>query len=148
MSKYNHNPHQHNEKCNCKVKDGHNHKHEHEHHHNNQAITITTHDMSIVGSYKFNINKPYDESQVILDDLLKSVANQVANLGGLIGHIKASISSQPMSCILSITEEESTKRYIENSICNVEGVTIVFLIEPKELKNILLDAFKDFIILE
>lgn len=149
--------HTHDENCGCGCHDGHHHhQHEHhgesehqhgpEHHHDHsQPITITTHDMSIVGSYAFSIEKKYDEAQLLLDQMLKQVAKEVENSGGIIGHIKAFLKADGESCMISITEEESNKRYLKAECCKVEGVAIVFGIKPEQLKSILTNAFKAYI---
>lgn len=134
--------HEHNENCECGCHDQHNHEH---HHHEQKAISITTHDMSIVGSYKFSIEKPYEDAVAILDDLLKNVAKEVTNLGGIIGHIKAFLTSENKNCMISITEEESNKRYLGDSRCNIEGVAIVFYIETEQLQDVLINAFGEYI---
>jgi len=133
--------HKHDENCQCGCHEEYQH-----HHHELKPINITTHNMSIVGSYKFSIEKPYETAEGILDNLLKQVAKEVVNLGGIIGHIKAILTCEGKSCMISITEEESNKRYIESSHCNVEGVAIVFYIEPEQLEHILLKAFSEYIL--
>lgn len=131
--------HHHDESCESGCHEDHH--HESEHHHEHKPITVTIHDSSIVGSYKFNIQKPYDEAETILDDLLKYVANEVIALDGIIGHIKAFLTSQGKSCMISITEAESDKHCADGSHCSVEGVAIVFCIEPEQLESILKKAF-------
>ena len=147
--------HEHDENCGCGCHDEHHHDHhcepehhhesEHHHHHEHKPITITTHDMSIVGSYTFSIEKSYHEAEVILDILLKQVAKEVVSRGGIIGHIKAFLASEGESCMISITEEESNKRHVKASCCKAEGVAIVFCVEPEQLEEILTDAFKAYI---
>jgi len=141
--------HEHDENCECGCHDEHHDEHQHHesepHHYEHQPITITTHDMSIVGSYTFNIEKNYKESETILDDLLKQVAKEVTDLGGIIGHIKAFLKSEGESCMISITDDESNKRYVKEARCRVEGVAIVFCIETVELEVILKKAFKDYL---
>ncbi|MCR3923317.1 MAG: hypothetical protein NUK65_12515 [Firmicutes bacterium] len=137
MSNDNEKLHEHDENCQCGSHDDHNHQHQH------KPITITTHDTSVIGSYKFIIEKPFAEAEIILDELLKQVAKEVTALGGIIGHIKALLSCEDKSCMISITEEESSKRYGESSRCNVEGVAIVFLVEPYQLEGILFRAFSE-----
>ena len=142
--------HSHHQADTCGCHDGHHHEHHHEHgeaphHHEQGPITITTHDMSIVGSYAFSIEKKYDEAQLLLDQMLKQVAKEVENSGGIIGHIKAFLKADGESCMISITEEESNKRSLKAECCKVEGVAIVFGIEPEQLKSILTNAFKAYI---
>ncbi|MBC3889013.1 hypothetical protein GH810_11880 [Acetobacterium paludosum] len=134
--------HEHGENCECGCHDEH---HDEHHHHEHKPITITIHDMSVVGSYTFSIAKSYQESETILDDLLKQAAKKVTDLGGIIGHIKAFLKSEGESCMISITDDESNKRYVKESQCTVEGVAIVFCIEPEQLQDILENVFKEYI---
>ena len=147
--------HEHDENCGCGCHDEHHHDHhcetehqqqsEHHHHHEHKPITVTTHDMSIVGSYTFRIEKSYQEAAAILDGLLKQVAKEVVSRGGIIGHIKAVLASEGESCMISITEEESNKRDVKASSCKVEGVAIVFCVEPEQLEGILTEALSAYI---
>lgn len=144
MSTEHRNQHSHDENCQCGCHDEHQHskpQHHHEHQHEAQAITVKTHETSIVGSYQFDLDQPFDEAQLILDTLLKQVAKEVTDLGGIIGHIKAFLNSEGKNCMLSITEDDSQKHYGEGSHCHVEGVAIVFCIRPEQLENILNNVF-------
>ncbi|MBU4440450.1 MAG: hypothetical protein KJ779_12855 [Firmicutes bacterium] len=135
--------HHHDENCSCGCHDDHpesSHQPE-QHHHLHHPITVKIHDTSLVGSYKFDIDTSFEESETILDGLLKQVSQQVTALGGIIGHIKALLNAQGNSCMFSITEDESDKHRTAGSSCHVEGVAIVFGILPEQLERILNKAF-------
>ncbi|KPU43135.1 hypothetical protein OXPF_33850 [Oxobacter pfennigii] len=128
----------------------HGHNHDHEHHDHDctcdclsleeETISVSTHEMSVVGSYKIKIDKPYDEAVKILDDCIKEVASEINKISGIIGHIKAYLVSEGDSCMISITDEESSIKHIKGEYANVEGVAIVFNVEPDKLKSILKKA--------
>lgn len=142
--------HDHDENCSCGCHDDHPHHsgHSHQpepHQHLYHPITVKTHDTSLVGSYKFDINTSFKEAETILSDLLKQVSQEVTALGGIIGHIKAILNSEGDSCMISITEDESDKHLIKGSRCHIEGVAIVFCINPDQLENILNKTFFPYI---
>lgn len=134
--------HDHDENCGCGCHNGH---HDHldnstqaePHHHPSHLITVKTHDTSLVGSYQFDIESPYEEALIILDALLKQLSQEVIALDGLIGHIKAFLTSEGNSCMISITEDESDKHPLIGSRCHVDGVAIIFSIQPDQLEAIL-----------
>ena len=145
-----HSKHHHDENCGCGCHDDHHHHPEHhhqqeQHQHSHHPITIKTHDTSLVGSYKFEIESPFEEAETTLDNLLKQVSQEVTALGGIIGHIKALLSAKGNSCMISITEDESDKHRRVSSSCHVEGVAIVFCIPPDQLENILKRVFKAYL---
>ncbi|MBF7097036.1 hypothetical protein [Alkalibacter mobilis] len=109
-----------------------------EHDHKPSKISVTTHDMSIVGSYRFKIDSSYIEGEKLLEIVLKKIASDVKSSGGIVGHIKAHLSSSGNGCLISITDEETDKRYTDLENCFVEGVAIVFGITTKELEDILI----------
>jgi hypothetical protein len=142
--------HNHDENCGCGCHDGHHHHPEpsqqpEHHHHSHHPITVKTHDTSLVGSYKFDIERPFEEAETTLDNLLKQVSQEVTALGGIIGHIKALLNAQGNSCMFSITEDESDKHRTIGSSCHVEGVAIVFGILPDQLESILNKAFNPYL---
>lgn len=136
--------HDHDENCGCGCHDDHHHQQEH-HQHSHHPITVKTHDTSLVGSYKFDIEAPFEEAETTLDNLLKQVSQEVTALGGIIGHIKALLNAQGNSCMISITEDESDKHRTVCSSCQVEGVAIVFCITPDQLESILNKIFARYI---
>jgi hypothetical protein len=68
---------------------------------------------------------------------MKEIANEINKNNRIIGHIKAYMTAEGDSCMISITDEESNKRHIKGQYVNVEGVAIVFGIEPSKLHDIL-----------
>jgi hypothetical protein len=133
-------PHHHDENCGC--------HHEHHHHsgHSHQpepdhqappAITVKTHDTSLVGSYRLTIAAGFEEADTILDQALTKIAAEITALGGIIGHIKANLTAAGRSCMISITEDESDHHYSDSHTCQAEGVAIVFGIIPEQLDAIL-----------
>lgn len=142
--------HNHDENCGCGCHDEHHHHPGHHHHqehhqHSRNPITVKTHDTSLVGTYKFNINNSFEEAETIIDYLLKQVSQEVTAIGGIIGHIKAILNAQGSSCMISITADESDKHRTVSSNCQVEGVAIVFCISPDQLESILNKIFARYI---
>lgn len=132
--------HHHDENCWCGGHDGHHNHHGHQselHCHVPHSITVKTHDTSLVGSYRLTIEACFDEADAILDGALKKIAAEIIALGGIIGHIKANLTAENQSCMISITEVESDKHYIDSRRCQAEGVAIVFGILPAQLEAIL-----------
>ena len=139
--------HHHDENCGCGCHDdhvGHTPQTE-DHHHSRHPITVKTHDTSLVGSYSFDMEGPFEEAEATLDDLLKQVSQEVTALGGIIGHIKALLDCQGHRCMLSITEDQSNKHRIGGYKCHVEGVAIVFCILPDQLEVILNKVFDRYL---
>jgi hypothetical protein len=137
--------HHHDESCSCGCHDEHHQTHHEASHHPQTAITVKTHETSIVGSYQFKIEGSFSEAEAILEIGLKQVAKEVTALGGIVGHIKALVKSEGETCMISITDEEANKHYRKSTRCRAEGVAIVFAILPKQLETILQIAFGDFI---
>lgn len=128
----------------------HAHGHGHEHkpdpgqgHGGKPLISVATHETSTVGSLRCAIGKPYNESLEVLEGCMKKTAAAVTKLGGIIGHIKFYLASEGDSCLISIVEEEPVRKEMRGHNSWVEGVAIVFGIEPEELREILEDAFHD-----
>lgn len=133
-------PHHHHDK-NCGCHGDHHHSvptHQPKHHQQiPQAITVKTHDASLVGSYCLTIELSFEEAVTTLDAALTKIAAQITELGGIIGHIKANLTTEGQSCMISLTEEKSDQHYSESHRCQVEGVAIVFGILPEQLTAIL-----------
>ena len=127
-----HHDHEHGEDCDCGC---HDHEHEHEHHHD--GISITFHDMSMIGSMAGTLNATYEEGEKILGAQLREIGRRVTEAGGIIGHIKFVLTSQGKSCQISVTDVDESVRYFSADNCHVEGVAIVFCLEEDTLREIL-----------
>ncbi len=134
------------------------HDHEHDHHHHEHShdehcdceqcsgpISIHTHDSSIIGSFRFEINQPYDKAQQFAESTLKSIAASVEGDGGIIGHIKAVVQAEGESCMISLTDEDVNVKQMNVEQSTIEGAAIVFNIDPDKLKSIIEDAFSSLV---
>ena len=133
----------HSQQCTCGLED---HDHNHDHKHNHEAnqksfVSVSTHDQSMVGTYRFELLGSYEEGRARLANLLKDVGDKVTAAGGIIGHIKAHMTSVEKGCVISVTDEESDLRPTYHNECKVEGVAIVFGITTEELEMILREVF-------
>lgn len=131
----------HSQQCTCGL-EGHDHDHDHQHTHDHEEqkgsfVSVSTHDQSIVGTYRFELLGSYEEGCTLLSGLLKDAGEKVTATGGIIGHIKAHMTSVEKGCVISVTDEESDLRPTYHNVCNVEGVAIVFGITTEELEDIL-----------
>ncbi|MFA0815247.1 MAG: hypothetical protein ACC608_05615 [Anaerofustis sp.] len=118
----------------------------HEHAHldteeNGIAISVTTHDSSVVGSYRLKTEKSFNDAQESTGKLLEQIASRVNEFGGLIGHIKAIVKEESDSCILSVTDTDANRRILQGSGAKIEGVAIVFGITPQQLQSIMQQTF-------
>jgi hypothetical protein len=100
-------------------------------------IAVSTHDQSIVGTYRFELPGSYEEGTRALSERLEAIAASVTELGGLVGHIKAHLSSTEKGCVVSVTDVTSDVRPVIHALCTIEGVAIVFGITPGQLEDIL-----------
>lgn len=145
--------HHHNENCGCGGHDSHQQHHHHSSHRHqpepdHQAppvITVKTHDVSLVGSFRLTIAASFEDADTLLDQALKKIAAEITALGGIIGHIKANLTAAGQSCMISITEDESDHHYSDNGGCQAEGVAIVFGVLPEQLAAILNTVLGPFV---
>lgn len=125
--------------CRCEQEHSTN-RHHHTHHatsSSDRTLSISTHDLSVVGTYRFRLNGAYGSCSQALSSILQRIGEKVTNAGGLIGHIKAYLTSVERGCVISVTDDTADIRPTQTEYCLVEGVAIVFHITPKELEQIL-----------
>lgn len=132
----------HSQQCSCESHDhDHHHGHHHEHHHSQEGdstISVSTHDQSIVGTYKFKMNGNYEECSASLCSVLQEIADKVTKLDGIVGHIKAHLASMEKGCVISVTDELADIRPVDQSVCQIEGVAIVFGVSIEAFEEILI----------
>lgn len=110
---------------------------EHTHSRSDRTLSISTHDQSVVGTYRFRLNGAYGSCSQALSSILQRIGEKVSTSGGLVGHIKAYLTSVERGCVISVTDETADIRPTQTEYCMVEGVAIVFHITPEELEQIL-----------
>lgn len=103
-----------------------------------EPIRVTAHDISVAASVKLTLNMDYEAGKATVEKILTDAASEIASLGGIVGHLKARITDQSRSCVISVTDEESADctEYPDVRV-QVECACICMALEPEELKEIL-----------
>ncbi|MDK2903936.1 MAG: hypothetical protein PWP16_9 [Eubacteriaceae bacterium] len=127
--------------CNCHDEHHHHDHAHHDHHHHleqkKHSVKIHTHDSSVIGSFKIEMGESLSVTESKIEDCLKKIAEGVDSCGGIIGHIKGFVQYQGENSMLSITDEEVTKKRGLSNLCTCECVAIVFNVAPPELEKII-----------
>jgi hypothetical protein len=132
----------------------HHHHHDHdddddhdEHDHEHEDISIDHHEESIIAVFQKSLSRPYAEVIEIVGSRMRIIADAVAAKGGFIGHIKSVVIAEGNRCMLSVTDAgvDAQRRDLGGESARFELVCIVLLVEDDDLRNIIRDAFKDYI---
>lgn len=131
------------EECKCHE---HHHDHEHEqghhHEHEHKAVNVYKHDISTVGSVRFQMETAYEKSIDLVEQYMSKTAEEIMERNGIIGHIKAFVTNTGQCCMLSVTDDDNTcRKYTDTNQVSVECVAIVIGIETEQLKEILTQSF-------
>lgn len=137
--------HEHDESC-C----GHDHEHtehthSHEHDDKNFNVSISYHDMSVIASYKFDLNvgENIDKDKCISEFLL-DIGSEVEEHGGIIGHIKAISCGCENGKMLSVTYDGAvTENPVKIHKIYAEGVAIVFNVDGEVLSHIVRESYEE-----
>lgn len=132
--------------------------HEHEdhacecdHHHetsavtNHEGITVSHHEGAIICSAKLVVAKEYEWVKDTLASELKSLADWVEDHGGIVGHIKAFLTEQGYSSMLSTTGEDVHVKETRKPKVTVNIAIIVFIKNEKQLCLKLAELLEKFI---
>ena len=125
----------------------HDHEHHHEEHDHDEPISVTTHDLAVVGTVNIALSLSYEKAVEEIEKRMHSVSEIIEKENGFIGHIKALIEEEGRKCRISITEEESVDRkWMEGGMSTrVECVFIVFGIQTDSLKKLLEEVFHEYV---
>ena len=127
------------------------HHHDHEHHHEEHAhdepISVTTHDLAVVGTVNVVLLLLYEKAVEEIEKRMNIVSEIIEKENGFIGHIKALIEEEGRKCRISITEEESVDcKWMEGGMSTrAECVFIVFGIQADSLKKLLEEVFHEYV---
>ena len=123
---------------------GHDHGHEHHHHeheHENRVplgttgyVDFTTHEEASVASATGTIALAPAEAEERMHGVLETIGAWVEEQGGIIGHIKCSLSAESVT-MLSITYDEVQTKHAEPSSAHLTFAAIVFGIAPDALRD-------------
>ncbi len=121
--------HEHDEHCHCGCNAHSNKEHDYE-------INITTHEMSVICTYKFCIYKSKPETERIIYAIIESIGQETKQAKGHIGHIKAIVKSEGERYRVSLTDEIINKQLLESEGNTIEGVAIVFGLKKERFQQI------------
>ena len=98
-------------------------------------IERNMHDDAVVISGSLSVENVSGELSACIAQELETAARLVSESGGIIGHIKAAVSTSAMSMI-SVTEEKAMIKDSPLSSARITLTVIVFLIKPEDAEDI------------
>ncbi|MDR3310022.1 MAG: hypothetical protein LBS90_01575 [Oscillospiraceae bacterium] len=117
--------------------DEHTHTHGHEEHeHTDGEVEVTTHDGAVIASVGFVSRQPEERLSALMTEELSRFGRQIGALGGIIGHVKAAVTSRRVTTF-SLTEPD-TEPGVAALGCEstVQLAAIVFGVAEDALKTI------------
>lgn len=151
-NEHTHEEHVHHENCGCGQ-----HDHPHEHDENGNCILEDPdelgvvyveshlHDEARVISGRLTVIAGYDAVRTSLSIKLEHLAKVVQEMGGIVGHIKASCQVKTVE-MFSVTDVDVTVKKAPEQEIKINLAAIVFLVDPEEaerLVNETLNAVRD-----
>ena len=137
---HHHDHHGHDEDCGCGHDHEHDHEHEHEHFHEPKMpgvvyTQVKLHDDAKVVSGSLELTGDYDAIRLGLGEGLKQFAAAVNELGGVIGHIKAS-AEKVQTEMFSVTEEDVMIKTAPEERISIILAAIVFFITEEQAEEL------------
>ena len=103
------------------------------------VIEREIHDDSIVISGSLTIRFDTQELNDLISEELEAAAQKIKESGGIVGHIKASVSVVS-TCMISVTDEKAMAKDPPMRRARITLAAIVFKIEPVEAENVIRKA--------
>jgi len=97
------------------------------------------HDEAIVVSASLTLKSDVADLNARIAEGLESAAREVNEQGGIVGHIKASVSTTS-SCMISVTDESAMIKDSPLRRAQISLASILFLIDPEDAENIVRKA--------
>ncbi|MBR4744558.1 MAG: hypothetical protein IK082_10285 [Oscillospiraceae bacterium] len=139
-----HEHHEHGEECGCGHDHDHDHHHEHDHEHEHfhepkmpgvVYTQVKLHDDAKVVSGSLELTGDYDAIRLGLGEGLKQFAAAVNEMGGVIGHIKAS-AEKVKTEMFSVTEEDVMIKTAPEERVSIILAAIVFFITEEQAEEL------------
>ena len=139
-----HEHHDHGEECGCGHDHDHDHHHEHDHEHEHfhepkmpgvVYTQVKLHDDAKVVSGSLELTGDYDAIRLGLGEGLKQFAAAVNEMGGVIGHIKAS-AEKVKTEMFSVTEEDVMIKTAPEERVSIILAAIVFFITEEQAEEL------------
>lgn len=133
---HDHGHHDHGPDCTCGC---------HDHGHDGR-IRIAVHGVSVAGSVTLTAELEYKAGVREFGRLLSGISREISEQGGIVGHIKALVTDEGRSCMLSVTDEEDAScTDCSAPRLRVEIACIAMALEPEELRHILHHHLKKYL---
>lgn len=97
------------------------------------------HDGAVVISATLTLEYENEDLTVWISEELEKSARTIKSLDGIVGHIKAAVTTTSMDMI-SVTEESATQTAAPKKSARIALAAIVFMVEPEEAENIVRKA--------
>lgn len=107
------------------------------------TVTVREHQGTIAGSFSIKTAGPPEVLEEALAKQLKGLARWVAEKEGIIGHIKAGMEIPECVEFFSITDQTLYKKREMKQETVIHIAAIVFLVEPGELKEKLMECMQN-----
>lgn len=132
-------------------------EHDHEHEHEDEIpegrmnlgttgyVDRSTHQTASIASAKGTLNVPADEADDVMCKVLGEIGDWVNENGGLVGHIKCTVSKEDVTAI-SYTDDTVQVKHPGDPIANVIFAAIVFNIEPEDMQAKVWNALEPYVV--
>jgi len=114
----------------------HHHEHdEHEHHHEG-GVDVHVHEGAVAASFEKDISGNVDEIKTKLAECMQRLRDEIKERHGVIGHIKASITSAEKTTMLSLTKDTIGEVSVDGSTIRLCFAAIVFNVDEGSMEEL------------
>ncbi|MDO4542537.1 MAG: hypothetical protein Q4C00_06910 [Bacillota bacterium] len=128
-----HEGHRHDEHCGCGHED-----------HRDCGLSFQHHDGAIIANYQAELPCSREEAQKKAQDFMVAIGNKVQALGGVVGHIKALVTTET-GVFISLTAGEPQTAPIQPKAWKVKGAAIVLNVPEEKFKEAVHSLFHEIL---